>query len=152
MKYASSARTEDAGQKNQDCRALQAEDNRYGVYIVPAKDATWSAVISAKQENMDAIRLCDEKTYPVEVFYRRYDVNGSSMLDTFVCVDRASLLDYLNWAGACRFPVTSFWDYRGESCADTRLWELFETGYRKRAEIAQEEMAEMRNAEKSNYE
>lgn len=113
---------------------------RCGIYIIPSDDARWAAVIDRQHDEPCAMRLCDEQMYPVEVFYRRIDLNGSTMLDSVVCHDRGEFLSFLNWAGFCRFLITSFWEYNARDYGDSGLWELFEAGFRKRAEIAQEVM------------
>lgn len=118
----------------------QAGDRGYAIYIEPGQDLTWTAVVSQQAPSHAAIKLCFEQSYPVQLNYRRIDINGSSMLTSISCNNRASLIEALNWIGACRFPLHSFWDFDIERFEIPGLFDLFNACLRKRAEMDRESM------------
>jgi len=118
----------------------QAGDRKCAIYVEPGKDLTWMAVASPQAPSHASIMLCFEQSYPVQLNYRRIDIDGSSMMTAISCNSRARLEEALNWIGACRFPLHSLWDFDIERFEDSSLFDLFDSCLSKRAEMDRESM------------
>ena len=87
---------------NCDCVAAKAfdavveEKERPFLYLSINKDRVWSASSSALRADNHAVRFCEEKDYPVDLYYARTDINGSSSIEKDVCNNRDNLIKTLN--------------------------------------------------------
>ncbi len=109
------------------------------ICMVPAADRTWTAEAMCEGNCL----LTVEKEYPVEMYYARTDLNGSRVVESDVCSDRASLLESLNWLGACGFVPLQFWDFDINQVTDERIVKAFNDGLHRRYEAAREDMEEV---------
>lgn len=95
------------------------------VYLEQGCNHVWYSLICRNPPSEDAAKLCAEKDYPVEVTYRRTDLNGSISYDTYICCDREDLLQALNWRGSCGFIPCQVWDFDIDKEIDPMLHKLF---------------------------
>lgn len=126
---------------NCDCVAAKAfdavveEKTRPYIYISMNKEtAVWSAVASASRADNHPIRFCAEKEYPVDLYFMRSDINGSSSLEKEVCRNRGELLKTLNYLGECGFTPWDLWDFHVESSRNEKILDVFAEALRKREE------------------
>lgn len=110
------------------------------VYLKQEPDATWSAAISPTSMP-GYIKLCDEKAYPALLYFERYDINGSGVIDIEVCADREALLRSLNQLGQFRYSVFSLWDAHLRNRISPEAAKIFSDAYVKRCALAEEEMS-----------
>lgn len=118
------------------------------IFLVQNPNKTWSAQISDKRPFRilsNVAELTSEKEYPVQIFYRRTDLNGSSVVDSDVCPNRDSLLQSLNWFGKCGYSILSLWDYEINRPISADLQAIFDNAYDRRQKLlkaAAEDFAE----------
>lgn len=85
--------------------------------------------------------LVKELSYPVELYYSRTDINGSSIMERDICNDRNALLASLNNIGACYNQIESLWNFDSEKPIGKNLKSIFDTAYEAKLLIVQQEMA-----------
>jgi len=118
---------------------VTAEQEASAVFLKQEPDASWSACIASSVPGPEYVKLCDEGAYPVEFYFNRFDLNGSSVTEKDVCQTREELLASLAWAGQCRDTVLSVWDFNIHKNADPAIDKLFSDGFAKRREIVLQE-------------
>ena len=109
------------------------------IYITGGSDSTWK-VFASDAFSQNGIKLCTEGEYPVDVLFRRTDINGSVVYDDKTCADQKELLSCLNYIGECRFTLEQVWDFDIDNIKEPVIIDLFNKAYLRRAEIAQAEM------------
>lgn len=109
----------------------------YNVYLEQGSNQSWYALIRRNPPSEDAVMLCTESDYPVEVSYRRADINGSISYDTYICCDREDLLQALDWLGDCGFIPCQVWDFDIDNELDPALHKLFNDAYSHRLQKIQ---------------
>lgn len=133
---------------------LNAQEQNNRVYLVPETDGAWSAVVSANKPSHSVALLTQEGDYPVNLYYSRLDMNGSSCFERETIADRESLLETLNWIGqCCHFPKV-LWEFDAGKPMSKELMDIFNASYDSRMKQVQAELAEMDEIEKaiSDYE
>lgn len=133
----------DSQKKDTPDSAVDLESSEYGVFLYEGEDSTWKSSITAEPALEGAYKVSSEKNYPVDVYYRRTDVNGSVCFECETCKDRAELEELLNWLGSCRFIVTDFWDYDIKKMDNPDLSQMFDKAYIKRMELTARESEEI---------
>jgi len=127
--------------------AFQAKETipqtAYNVYLKQGRNHSWRAFISRETVSEDAAMLCTEKDYPVEVTYRRTDINGSISYDTYICSDREDLLQALDWLGTCGFIPCQVWGFDIDKDIDPGLHKLFSEAYDHRLQKIQSAAEDM---------
>ena len=122
---------------------------------------TWSTELinhssrSGRQDRMDypmtpaignyagPLPLVKEQSYPVDVYYRRTDINGSEIMECDHCTNRKDLLDILDWCGTAGYVPVSFWDYDIKKGTEPLIMDMFQAGLQRRYEAALEDMDAM---------
>lgn len=110
------------------------------IYLIPDKDSTYTSCISDDKPSSDAIFLTDEGKYPTVAWHRRHDLNMCSILMTETVIDRYGLLEYLNFLGTCRHAIVELWNYNIDENASDELISLFDTCYKRKAELISQAM------------
>lgn len=111
------------------------------VYLHLEKDATWTAQFAQELPGPGFVWLCRERTYPVEFYYKRYDMNGSAVFERDVCSNREELLESLSWCGSCHNAVRALWDFDSSQCLDAAIHKLFNDAYVGKMDKIREEFA-----------
>lgn len=125
---------------NCDCVAAKAfdavveEKEHPFIYISLDVNRVWSASMSSNRLSRNAVRFCEEKNYPVSLFYARSDMNGSCVFEKVACVNRNDLLGTLNWLGKCGFTPLMLWDFDIDSSNNERLLKIFDSACERRME------------------
>lgn len=115
--------------------AVVEEKARPYIYISMNKEtAVWSAVTSASRADNHAVRFCEEKEYPVDLYFMRTDINGSGIMEKEVCHNREELMQTLNYLGECGFTPWDVWDFHIESSRNEKAIDVFAEALRKREE------------------
>lgn len=110
--------------------------NEMGFYVCPHEDRTWSVVCAESGDGLLAI----EQAYPVELYYRRTDINGSGVVECDVCDTREKLISSLNWIGECGALPLSFWGFDINAVDNPVVAKAFQDGLDRRRELALSEM------------
>lgn len=113
------------------------------VYLIMNADRVWSADVPHGRVAAKAVRFCEEKDYPVELYYYRTDINGSGCVESDICKNRQELLKSLNWLGECGYTPLQLWDFRAETTRDERVMNIFAAGAQRRYEEMRESLDEM---------
>lgn len=113
------------------------------IYLAPGPDFTWRAYISAEKPQPDAALLTAEHDYPVEVFYTRTDLNGSTIYELETCQSREELLNHLTWIGKCRYSLSQIWDFDENQEHSKAIDRILDDSYKRRMEIIVKESEEM---------
>lgn len=113
-----------------------------GLYITAGPDHTWSASVKSQKGSDPRFKLTEEQEYPVNVYYRRTDFNGSSVYEMDVCLNRNDLLSSLNWIGQSRNTIVSLWDYKAGERISEELSGIFNEASSYRWQLEQEAAAE----------
>ena len=113
------------------------QQTAYTVYLEQGCNQSWYSLIRRDPPSEHAAMLCTEKDYPVDVVFRRTDVNGSISYDTYNCCDRAVLLQALDWLGSCGFTPCQVWDFDIDKEIDPALHKLFNDAYSHRLQKIQ---------------
>ena len=87
------------------------------VYLIPNDDGTYEACISSVAPSAKAALLTKERAYPVEYYYRRLDLNGDGIIESYTCSNREELIHALNCDGQALRTVCKLWDY--DECKGT---------------------------------
>jgi len=111
------------------------------VYLVPNADDPWKTVITDTPPAPAAAVLSAEEDYPVEVYYRRTDLNGSGTIEMDYCQNREELTRSLDWIGQCGHLILSFWTFQHDMPMENALTEIldkaYERGYKQRQQAPQ---------------
>lgn len=99
------------------------------VYLVPNADGTWKTIITNTPPTSDAALISNEGTYPVDVYYYRSDLNGSSTLEKDCCQTREELIHLLDWLSQCGSLPRSFWSFDYHSPIDSTLNKILNSSY-----------------------
>lgn len=102
-------------------------------YLTLRADQVWTADVPRGQVDVKAVRFCEEKDYPVDLYYARTDINGSSSVEKETCNNRYELIKTLNWLGECGFAPLKLWDFNIETTRNDRVTEIFDAGAKARA-------------------
>lgn len=113
-----------------------------GLYITAEADHTWSASVKPQKGSDHRFKLTEEQEYPVNVYYRRTDMNGSSVYEMDICLNREDLLSSLNWIGQCRNTIVSLWDYKAGERTSEELMNIFNDASSHKWKLDQEAAAE----------
>lgn len=109
------------------------------VYLVPNADDSWKTVITVTPPAPAAAVLSAEEDYPVEVYYRRTDLNGSGTIEMDHCQNREELTRSLDWIGQCGHLILSFWTFQHDMPMENALTEIldkaYERGYKQRQQV-----------------
>lgn len=124
---------------------LEARETPH-VYLTLNADRVWSADVPLGRVDVKAVSFCEEKEYPVDLFYYRSEINGSGVVEKDVCQDRNELLKSLNWLGECGFTPLKLWDFRAETTRDERVMNIFAAGAERRYEAAKESLEDLIDA------
>lgn len=81
------------------------------VYLDPREDGTYEAFIASVAPSKNAALLTKEGEYPVECYYRRHDLNGDGIIESYTCSNREELIDRLSYNGQSLHTIKSLWDY-----------------------------------------
>lgn len=81
------------------------------VYLLPHDDGTYEAYISPVAPSEKAALLTAEGEYPVECYYRRHDLNGDGIIESYTCSNREELIDRLSYDGQSLHTIRSLWNY-----------------------------------------
>ena len=127
------------------------------IFLLPSKHPademfpSYTACAASEAPNDQAMLLMDEPDYPAALWYKRYDLNGSSMWEKADVSDLGELLAGLNWIGQCHYIPYSICTTTGspddESCCffnrnalrkDDKLRELFRDTKHRRITLAQQ--------------
>jgi len=115
----------------------------YNVCLKQGCNHSWYALICRDTASEDAAMLCTERDYPVEVTYRRTDINGSISYDTYICCDREDLLQTLDWLGTCGFIPCQVWNFDIDKDIEPALHKLFNEAYNHRLQKIQKSANDM---------
>lgn len=137
--------------KNRGAEAAQ-ENGPSHIFLSANPDRTWSAVASSNAPKGKSAHLVQEQSYPVEVIYTRFDLNGSSVVEGDVCNNRKELLSSLNWIGKCGSVPTHIWDFKLDASEDQTLFDIINDSTKRRFELAQEDMWEALSVEEEDIE
>lgn len=118
--------------------------NSAAVYLQLKENGVYTACVSSKPLSATFLKLCDEKEYPVSVYYSRLDMNGSSVLERDICNNREDLMSTLNWCGACRHTILEVWDFDLARNSNPEIVALFHASTTQKINliIAEQERAE----------
>lgn len=128
---------------------LNVQEQKNRVYLVPETDGAWSAVVSADKPSHSVVLLTQEGDYPVNLYYSRLDMNGSSCLERETIADRKSLLETLNWIGQCRHFPKVLWEFDAGKPISKELVGIFNASYDSRMKQIKLELAELDEIEKA---
>jgi hypothetical protein len=117
--------------------------NMANIYLIPTEDFTYRAEIGEDRPTKDAVLLVKERSYPVQLFYIRHDLNMCSELHVSTVNNRDELLSKLNWFGECRNGVNELWDLGKTVGVSGSLNNLFNRCYKRKAELCYEELTSM---------
>lgn len=113
------------------------------VYLVPRADDTWQTVVSPTRPDVSAAVLVPEGVYPVDLYYRRTDLNGSGVIEKDTCQTRDALTRSLDWIGQCGYLILSLWDYRYDMPMDHELVETLDRSYERGHLLRQQALADL---------
>lgn len=120
----------------------KSEEKSGGIFLRALSDGKWIAYFCPKKHGVksDYIFLTEEGRYPVTLYYERYDVMGSKVVEAHVSHTQQDLLDMLGWCGQCRCRILELWQHRLNNASDQKLFELYDACDKRRYEIAQEDI------------
>ena len=95
------------------------------VYLIPHADGTYEACIQPSAPCESAVRLTAEREYPVTCIYRRLDLNGSAVYESYTCTNRAELLHGLNCDGEALHTILQLWDFEAGKAKIHEAWRVF---------------------------
>lgn len=96
------------------------------IYINKTEQGTWDCSIG---ESGNGVLLVKEKGYPVELYYTRLDLNGSSILGSDVYENQQELIKSLKWHGQCNHLIEKIWDFKLDTCANAKVVKIFDDAY-----------------------
>lgn len=95
------------------------------VYLVPHEDGTYEACIAPVAPSKKAVMLTAEGEYPVECYYRRFDLNGDGIIEMYTCSNREELIHGLNSDGKACHTIRSLWDFDSYKAKVHDAWLVF---------------------------
>lgn len=113
--------------------------NENKIYLKLNRDKTWISHVSHVRPPIHYVELTAEKEYPVEIYYRRNDMNGSGVVEADTCNGRQELLKSLDWIGKCGYTLLSVWDYDIDNPIAKNLESILDAVYYRR--YGQEQVA-----------
>ena len=116
----------------------QAAPGRDKVFLIPGTDNYWSAEISSLSPADQAIELVVEGSYPADIYYERLDLNGSGVVDGYICHDRNELLQTLNWIGTCGHTPLTIWGFDIDQPIADDLCQLLQDTYKQKCKLIQD--------------
>lgn len=116
------------------------QSNGMSLFLHLEKDATWTAQFAPDVPGRGFVKLCGEGAYPVDFYYKRYDINGSAVFERDVCSNREELQKSLSWSGSCHNAVHALWDFDSSKCLDDAIHKLFHDTYAGKMDKIREEM------------
>ena len=105
------------------------------VYLIPHEDGTYEARIQPSAPCESAAMLTAEGEYPVKCGYRRVDLNGSAVYESYTCANREELLAGLNCDGDALHTIVMLWDFCADSDQPHDAWVVFNAAMDKVMEI-----------------
>lgn len=96
-------------------------------FVEKTAQGDWACKVGA---DSNGILLVQEQNYPVELYYTRLDLNGSSILEREVLENRNDLLKAMQWHGQCNHVIEQIWDFDLKTC-NSHLYVFFEEVYGK---------------------
>lgn len=108
------------------------------VYLYPAKDCTYRAVVARVPWWPSFSLLTKEGSYPAELLLARTDMNGEVIYVPVFAKDRKDLLEHLRFAGKCRQYIVSLWDYHEDKATRKSLLEILGKAWNRRWELEHE--------------
>lgn len=116
--------------------------NASTIYLTLKPDRTWFCSVADTDPSPQHFPLVQEGNYPVELYYSRIDLNGSSVTEMWVCKDRVALAETLNWIGQIGGTVEQLWDFDHNNAMLAGLADIFRSGRERRYEQVQADMAD----------
>lgn len=95
------------------------------VYLVPHEDGTYEACIAPVAPSENAVMLTAEGEYPVECYYRRFDLNGDEIIEMYTCSNREELIHGLNSDGKACHTIRGLWDFDSYKAKFHDAWLVF---------------------------
>ena len=95
------------------------------VYLVPHEDGTYEACIAPVAPSENAVMLTAEGEYPVECYYRRFDLNGDGIIEMYTCSNREELIHGLNSDGKACHTIRGLWDFDSYKAEEHEAWIVF---------------------------
>ncbi len=119
------------------------------IFLKPLPDGKWIGYFFPRKRGVpsDYIFIAKEGNYPVTLYYERYDIMGSRVVESHICHNREELLGELEWCGQCRNRIRCLWNHDLDSATDKRLFDLYQACDAKRNEIDPEELAALMGIE-----
>lgn len=109
-------------------------------YLIAKEDKTWAPLVSESLPDENAVEFVTEEDYPVQLFFERTDVNGSSVVEMEVCSDRYEVMEVLSYIGECRFLPLNLWEFNAEEEMSTELFQLLSSAVYARAEMVRKSL------------
>lgn len=91
-------------------------------YIFKAKDGTWGC---SNEKREGSVLFLKEQEYPVKLYYTRFDLNGSGVVECDVCSNKDELMKALEWHGKCNHVIEQVWDFDLKHCEDEGVYGFF---------------------------
>lgn len=113
------------------------------LYLTLNAERVWTADVPLGRVDAKAVLFCEEKEYPVDLYYYRTDINGAGSVEMETYKNRYALLKGLNWLGECGFTPLQLWDFRAETTRDERVMSIFAAGAQRRYEAVQDSLDDM---------
>ena len=112
------------------------------IYMRALPDGKWTAYVCPQKhaEKLGYIFITDEGSYPVNLYYARYDIMGSKVVEMRVCYNRRELLEMLDWCGKCRTRILKLWEHDLDHASDPKLFELYRACGKREYELMQEDI------------
>ena len=105
------------------------------IYLHAREDKTWQAIASEDSQKDDAVFFVGEGSYPAELYFVRFDMNGSSVMEREYCHSREELLETLNWIGEIGGIVSGVWEFDEDKDIPPDLLKIFEDGKERKLEM-----------------
>lgn len=116
------------------------------IYLIPGSDGTWSAASAADARASSGVFFVKEGSYPVDLYYSRLDLNGSSTMEKETCPDQKTLLEALNWIGKCGHLPEALWGFDVDHPMSKELKDVFTASYKMKLSQVKKEAAELTQA------
>lgn len=104
------------------------------VYLILGEDATYTSCVSNDAPSTDAIFFVEEGDYPVDVWWKRHDMNMNSLWANETCENREDLIKLLDFLGECGHVVEELWGYKDSESTNEELSNLFDVCYERKME------------------
>ena len=122
---------------------LHEEKPKRRVYLIPCGDRAYRAAIAEAPPESAAILLAFEGSYPVEVTWTRFDMNGDRIWTGENCENDTELIELLDFLGKCGHTVEQLWNYDDHWNTDVELAELFDVCFARKMEELDAAMADL---------